>query len=202
MDFYVINMTGMKQGRAIGYVKDVTGKHSSDESSDVTNVTEDVSSIQTCHCMDVNCFNSIYRREVMITMATISFHNGGDMARRDHNIRNRKVTDKQDHIDPNGIYEIWHDEEPRVAYERIFGDALREYNERQKRPERKIRSYYNHIQKDGKKHTVYEVIISVGSVKNPIDPVIGKEILRKFCDTWKERNPTLEMIGCYYLPCR
>ena len=163
----------MKQGRAIGYVKDVTGKHSSDESSDVTNVTEDVSSIQTCHCMDVNCFNSICRREVMITMATISFHNGGDMARRDHNIRNRKVTDRQEHIDPNGTYEIWYDEEPRSAYDRIFGDALRE-----------------------------EVIISVGSVKNPIDPVIGKEILRKFCDTWKERNPTLEMIGCYYLPCR
>ena len=61
---------------------------------------------------------------------------------------------------------------------------------------------YSFIQKDGKKHTVYEVIISVGSVKKPIDPVIGKEILRKFCDTWKERNPTLEMIGCYYLPCR
>lgn len=130
-------------------------------------------------------------------MATISFHNGGDMARRDHNIRNRKVTDRQEHIDPNGTYEIWYDEEPRSAYDRIFGDALREYNERQKRPERKIKSYYNHIMKDEKKHAVYEVIISVGSVKNPVDPVIGKEILRKFCDTWHVRNPNLEKIGCY-----
>ena len=129
---------------------------------------------------------------------TISTHNGST-AHREHNVRNEKVVSKEKHINPNGEYEIWHDEKPRDAYERIFGDAVREYNEKQKREERKIRDYYNHTSKDAKKHPVYEMIVGVYPEKGKfIDEDIQKEILKEFTDGWQERNPNLELIGAYY----
>ena len=65
-------------------------------------------------------------------MATIATHNGTQIARQ-HNLRNPKVVSKEPHIDINGISEIWLDEKPRKAYERLFGEAVRKYNAKQKR---------------------------------------------------------------------
>ena len=81
---------------------------------------------------------------------TISTHNGSAVA-REHNIRNPKVVSKEPHIQPDGKFEIWHDEKPQVAYQRIFGQALEEYNNKQKRTDRKIQDYYRHICNDKKK---------------------------------------------------
>ena len=55
---------------------------------------------------------------------TVSVHNGTKVSRA-HNMRNRKVTDKEPHIDKNGWYAIWHDEPLRDAYKRLFGKAQR-----------------------------------------------------------------------------
>ena len=41
--------------------------------------------------------------------ATISFHNGTSV-HRGHNRRDKWIADKESHIDPNGHFEIWHDE--------------------------------------------------------------------------------------------
>lgn len=132
---------------------------------------------------------------------TISTHNGTSVA-REHNIRNEKVVSKEKHIDPNGIYEIWLDEPIRQAYERLFGESVRRYNEKQNRVERKIDSYYNTICKDKKKHPVYEMIIGIYGKNKDGSPICsveqGKEIMRKFVEEWQERNPNLELIGAYY----
>lgn len=132
---------------------------------------------------------------------TISTHNGSAVA-REHNIRNRKVTDKEEHIDPNGIHEIWVDEKPKAAYQRLFGKAVDDYNAKQKRSDRKITDYYQQICNDKKKHPVYEMIIAVGdrtdyAIGN-LDENTAKSILREFVDGWQERNPHLVLIGAYY----
>lgn len=132
---------------------------------------------------------------------TISTHNGSSVA-REHNIRNPKVICKEPHIDPNGIHETWIDEPIREAYDRLFGAAVEEYNSKQARPERRIKSYYNDVCKDSKKHPAYEMIIGIYG-KNEDGSLIcsaeqGKEIMRKFVDDWKRRNPNLELIGAYY----
>ena len=128
---------------------------------------------------------------------TISTHNGSAVA-REHNIRNPKVVSKEAHIKPNGKFEIWHDEKPRNAYNRLFGQALEEYNNKQKRADRKIKDYYRHICDDKVKHPVYEMIVAIGSRNNSIDEETGYSILREFYNGWKERNPNLELIGAYY----
>lgn len=128
---------------------------------------------------------------------TISTHNGSRYVRA-HNIRDRWLTDKEPHIDADGVYEIWKDEKVRDAYERIFGDAVREYNARQKREDRKIDDYYNLIKGHDKKHVVYEMIISIGNLDYEPDPEVGKKIMREFYENWEKRNPSLALIGAYY----
>lgn len=131
---------------------------------------------------------------------TISTHNGSS-ACREHNVRNWKVVSKEDHIDPNGHYEIWHDEKIRDAYTRIFGAALARYNDAQTREDRKITSYYNQVAKSAKQHPCYEMIIGV--YDDPDHGVVvsdetKKAILSDFVNSWQERNPNLEMIGAYF----
>jgi len=128
---------------------------------------------------------------------TISTHNGSAVS-REHNIRNRNVTDAQPHINPDKPYEIWHDEKIRHAYHRLFGKSVRDYNAKQTREDRKITNYYKKICDDKKKHPAYEMIIAIGNRENYIDEPVGRLIMKKFVDTWKDRNPNLEMIGAYY----
>ena len=132
---------------------------------------------------------------------TISTHNGTAVA-REHNIRNEKVVSKEKHINPDGVHEIWIDEPIRQAYERLFGESVRNYNSKQKRADRKIDSYYNSICKDKKKHPVYEMIIGVYGKSEDGSPICsteqGKAIMQKFVEDWSRRNPNLELIGAYY----
>ena len=84
---------------------------------------------------------------------------------RQHNLRNPKVIAKEDHIDPNGHFEVWLDEDLKAAYERLFGEAVKAYNAKQKRDDRKITDYYNQICEDSKKKPVYELIIGIYGTK-------------------------------------
>lgn len=128
---------------------------------------------------------------------TITTHNR-PIAHRAHNIRSEKVVAKEPHINPAGHFEIWHDEEPRDAYKRIFGKYVEEYNERQQREDRKIKDYYRKICKDKKKNAVYEMIIGVYPKNEEINRDMQKDILKEFVETWQKRNPNLELIGAYY----
>jgi hypothetical protein len=138
---------------------------------------------------------------VIIMGVTISTHNGS-IAARDHNIRNEKVVSKEAHIDPDGTHEIWIDIKPRDAYDNLFAAAVKDYNDRQTRDDRKIDDYYNDVCKDKKKHPVYEMIIGVyGKDEKGGDlcsEQTGKDIMHEFVDKWHDRNPNLALIGAYY----
>lgn len=121
-------------------------------------------------------------------MATIATHMGHDPA-IEHNRRNPKITDKEEHIRKNGHYEVWLDVPPREMYDRIFGQAVKEYNDRQKREDRKIRSYYNKISQDAKKHTMYEEIIGVYG--DEVDFKTARAILKEYVQEWKKANPNM-----------
>lgn len=127
-------------------------------------------------------------------MSTISTQNGSKLSQK-HNIRDPRIVEKEPHIDPHGHHETWHHEDARDAYHRLFDEAVERYNEKQKREDRQIEDYYQKICDDGKKHPVYEMIIGVYGNN---DPQTEREILKEFVDTWKERNPNLELIGAYY----
>ena len=128
----------------------------------------------------------------------ISTHNGSE-AHRAHNIRKEYVVSKQEHIDAQRSpqNEIWADEAPQDAYQRIFGAAVEEYNQKQKRADRKIKDYYRQICADKKKHPVYEMIIQVGGMDDNIPLETHKAILKEFYENFRTQNSSFECIGAY-----
>lgn len=68
----------------------------------------------------------------MENVYTISCHNGSQVS-PEHNRRDRRVTDKEKHIDPNGEHEIWLDYTSiGDVYDEIFAEAVEDYNAKQK----------------------------------------------------------------------
>ena len=130
---------------------------------------------------------------------TIATHVGTKIARQ-HNIRDKRITDKEAHIDPNGKHEVWFNCNltEKEAYHKLFDSAVAEYNSRQKRNDRKISDYYEKIKSDKQKHTAYEMIVSVGNMEERIPEELSYEILTEFVEGWKEKNPNMYMFGCYY----
>lgn len=130
---------------------------------------------------------------------TISFHNGSSWS-RGHNVRDKRFVKEQHHIDKslsdNNIILI--DELVRKAYDRIFGEAVAEYNSKQKRSDRRIENYYNKIKQDKRKHIVYECIVQIGDKDDTGNNApLEKEALNRFVEDWERRNPNLKLIGAY-----
>lgn len=130
---------------------------------------------------------------------TISFHNGSAWS-RGHNIRDDRYTNKQEHIDStltkNNV--VLCDVPVRQAYEEIFGQAVEDYNAKQKRSDRKIDCYYDKIKADKRKHPVYECIVQIGDRSDTGNSAeLEKQVLIKFAEEWDKRNPNLRLIGAY-----
>ena len=129
-------------------------------------------------------------------MATISTHNGSQVSKK-HNERDYDTCIKESHIDLSKEHENWINYESlEQVYDELFGEAVKEYNLKQKRDDRKIDSYLRKIEADKQKHSCYEMIIGV--YDDVTDKQTKKEILREFVDTWQERNPNLKLIGAYF----
>lgn len=127
---------------------------------------------------------------------TSSFHHGTDVC-RGHNLRDENHKDEA-HIDENGLHETWIDEPIEKAYERLFGEALKEYNEKQKRADRKIKSYLQNVRQNSKLNDCYEFITQVGNEKIHPSADVSKAILKEYLASFQERNPGLEVIGAYF----
>jgi len=127
---------------------------------------------------------------------TSSFHHGTDVV-IGHNRRDEKHQEEK-HIDPDGLHETWIDEPIEEAYERLFGEALKEYNEKQKRSDRKIKSYLQNVRQNSKLNDRYETIVQVGNEKNHPDAETSKAILKEYVADFQERNKGLEVIGAFF----
>ena len=84
----------------------------------------------------------------------------------------------------------------RAAYGDIFGNALDQYNQKQKRNDRKISDYLTHIQKskNGEK-PFYEIVIQVGDrydsgIGTP-EAEVAKTVLTEYYQEFVLRNPNM-----------
>lgn len=130
-------------------------------------------------------------------MATIATHNGSSLS-QGHNRRDERYTSKDGHIDPNGLHEIWFDKDIKEMYHELFDEAVEQFNQEEKKADRKIADYYQKIKADKQKHLAYETIIGVYKTDKKVSEATKKEILKEYCDTWEERNPNLKLLGVYY----
>ncbi len=94
------------------------------------------------------------------------------------------------------------DRDIREAYRDFFGEALSEFNGKQKRADRKIDDYYDHIlkSKNGEK-PFYEDVLQWGTkddfVAHPEKWDILCEALEEYVRGFEQRNPNLKLIGAY-----
>lgn len=90
----------------------------------------------------------------------------------------------------------------RAAYKDIFQKSVDEYNQKQKRADRKITSYYDKIQesKHGE-HLFYEDVLQQGKKEifdeHPELREVVKECLQEYVEKFEERNTHLKIIGAY-----
>lgn len=134
---------------------------------------------------------------------TITFHLGTTLSQA-HNVRDPKVTAKEPHIDPHGQHETLIHESVECAYKRLFDEALSEYNAKQKKPSRRIPSYYEHIKASKEHHTCYEAIVGVygkdehgKEAINAIERTECTRMLKEYLKQFQAENPQLHVIGAY-----
>ena len=94
------------------------------------------------------------------------------------------------------------DRDIREAYKEIFGKALKEYNDKQKRADRRIDDYFEHIMKSKNKEKLfYEDVVQWGSredfVNSPETVQKARDALVEYVITFEQRNPNLKLIGAY-----
>lgn len=89
----------------------------------------------------------------------------------------------------------------KQAYDELFGEALAAYNAKQRRADRKIASYYEHVKglKTGEK-LFYEDVVQWGSkddFTNEKTRQTAKKCLIEYVKGFQERNPNIKLIGAY-----
>ncbi len=108
-----------------------------------------------------------------------------------------------DNIDQSRSHEniTFVDKDLKEAYDEIFGEALEQYNAKQKRKDRKIDNYLDHLSKskNGEK-LFYEDVLQWGKKEDFEDPVTRQRAcsaLLEYISKFEERNPNLKLIGAY-----
>ena len=102
---------------------------------------------------------------------------------------------------------IYIQEPLKDAYEKCFGQALRDYNAAQKRKDRQKDDYLKEIENSGNKEkTFYENIVQIGKkTDTPVTDEKGAlteeakaaiEVLDRYAKTFQERNPNLYLFNC------
>lgn len=90
----------------------------------------------------------------------------------------------------------------RDAYKDLFGDAVDQYNQKQKRKDRKIKDFYQHIKKSGKQQTQFEFVAQVGNKADfegldRLDPQgrwqQAADLLEEYEKGFEERHPQMHV---------
>lgn len=128
---------------------------------------------------------------------TISFMNGKGSI--EHNTRSFIADNVDASRTKNNITLI--QEDIKQVYHKLFDKALDEYNAKQKRKDRQIKSYYEKISRSKQEKLFYEVIVQIG---NKDDTGVGSSaaevatwVLKDYVKMFQLRNPQLYVIGAY-----
>jgi len=126
-----------------------------------------------------------------------------DTAKTNIKHNNRKFNDKEkeqnSHIDfsRSNSNQYLVQKSLKELYKLEFGQAQADYNEKQNRNDRKIKNYYEQIKASKKTSLQQEMILQVGDSSqfqnNPENQRMANDVLKKWFDTFQERNPNLKI---------
>ena len=105
--------------------------------------------------------------------------------------------------DPNRTH--WNveycNEDIKDVYHELFDDALKRYNDKQTRKDRKINDYYEKIRSGKQEKLFHEVILQIGDKDNmgseTMEGQLAAKILDEYMKGFQERNPTLRVFAAH-----
>ena len=87
------------------------------------------------------------------------------------------------------------------VYHQMFDNALQRFNDKQKRADRKIKSYYDKIRTGKQEKLFHEVIVQIGNREDTnsksADSEIAVRILDEYMKHFQERNPNLRIFSAH-----
>jgi hypothetical protein len=104
-------------------------------------------------------------------------------------------------VDPARIADniVYARENVRTVYDELFADSLTEYNAKQKRSDRKIADYFEHISQGGREEAYYEIIVQFGDADTAkvgtLDGKFATQLLDEYVRSFEKRNPNLRVFS-------
>ena len=128
---------------------------------------------------------------------TISFMTGKGSL--NHNCRKFHAKN----TDPNRTH--WNveycNEDIKDVYHELFDEALKRYNDKQTRKDRKIDDYYEKIRSGKQEKLFHEVILQIGDKDNmgseTMEGQLATKVLDEYMKGFQERNPTLRVFAAH-----
>ena len=89
----------------------------------------------------------------------------------------------------------------KKVYHELFDDALKKYNDKQTRADRKIEDYYEKIRNSNQEKPFHELILHIGDKENMSaeseNGVFARQILDEYYRGFQERNPQLKVFSAH-----
>lgn len=89
----------------------------------------------------------------------------------------------------------------KKIYHELFDEALKRYNEKQTRADRKIENYYEKIRNSKQEKPFHELILQIGDKENMSaeseNGQLARQILDEYYREFQERNPNLKVFSAH-----
>ena len=108
-----------------------------------------------------------------------------------------------ENVDPkrSSLNVVYRDEPIQKVYHELFDDAVGRYNAKQKRKDRCISDYYEHLRTGKQEKVFHELIVQIGNKDDmgvlTENGALAKKLLDEYMQGFQERNPTLRVFGAF-----
>ena len=89
----------------------------------------------------------------------------------------------------------------KKVYHKLFDEALKKYNDKQTRSDRKIKNYYDKICNSKQEKPVHEIILQIGNKEDmgaeSENGQLAKQVLDEYFRGFQERNPQLRVFSAH-----
>ena len=108
-----------------------------------------------------------------------------------------------ENVDPerSSLNVMYRDEPIQKVYHELFDEAVKRYNAKQKRKDRCINDYYEHLRTGKQEKLFHELIVQIGNKDDmgvlTENGALAKELLDEYMQGFQERNPTLRVFGAF-----
>lgn len=114
-----------------------------------------------------------------------------------HNLRTQNKKPKNVDFSRTHLNLVLENINIKEAYHELFDNSVNEYNQKQRRTDRKIDDYYSKIIHDKKTKPFHELVIQVGNIDSNIDINVTNKIYTEFVEKFIQNNPQMKVIGAY-----